>query len=157
MKSIIFSALILCFTPTSHGESEYAAWRRAQLEAAPRFERAIRDAREVTLLVFDPHSRYSKKKTTDAVFEKPQMEGSWTIMKQLALADRKKQKRLAESLRSAIEHFEGGVPNCFEPRHGIRVSMDGKDVTIMICFQCSQAYVNGFTACEGFVLRPQDG
>ncbi len=37
---------------------------------------------------------------------------------------------------------EGGVAaRCFIPRHGIRVTHDGKTYDLLICFQCHHVYI----------------
>ena len=157
MKKAHLAIGIMALSLVSHVRSENQTYRRAEMEAAPMFESAIRDAKEITLLVFDPHSRFDKKKPGDRVFESSGISGSWLIAKELTIKDRAKQALLGTSLRAGIEQFDDGVPACFEPRHGIRVIVGGKEVTFMICFQCSQAYVNGFPKCSGFLVNPKAG
>jgi hypothetical protein len=33
------------------------------------------------------------------------------------------------------------VPDCFDPRHAIRVQHEGKSIYLLICFECEQVYV----------------
>jgi hypothetical protein len=56
----------------------------------------------------------------------------------------------AESRQKLISAFEKGVREnkgmenlCFDPRHGIHVTHDGKSADFVICFQCLQVLVYG--------------
>jgi hypothetical protein len=157
MKRALPAIVLLLSCVISNVGAASESYRQAQLDAAPVFESAIQSAKEVTLLVFDPHSRFKEKKPGDRFFETPEISGSWLIVKEVTIKDQATQGLLGTSLRSGIEQFDGGVPDCFEPRHGIRVQIDGKEVTFIICFQCSQAYPLGYPKCSGFLVHPKSG
>ena len=46
-----------------------------------------------------------------------------------------------KALRSGIAANEGMVAGCFNPRHGIRVTHDGKTTDLVICFECMSIQV----------------
>jgi hypothetical protein len=46
--------------------------------------------------------------------------------------------RLATAFKKGVAENKGIVANCFNPRHGIRVTHDGKTVDFVICFECFQ-------------------
>ncbi|MBX3740342.1 MAG: hypothetical protein KF712_05080 [Akkermansiaceae bacterium] len=56
-------------------------------------------------------------------------------------------RKLAESIR----RNEGEVAACFNPRHGLRFEADGKQVDMVICFECRSADVYG-SSVENFLL-----
>ena len=51
------------------------------------------------------------------------------------------QKQLLDALYKGIADSDGNGAKCFDPRHGIRASVDGKTVDLVICFECSWVYV----------------
>jgi hypothetical protein len=52
-----------------------------------------------------------------------------------------KRKQVLDALYKSVAR--GGSPaKCFEPRHILRATSEGKSVTLVICFQCSQMQVS---------------
>jgi hypothetical protein len=45
-------------------------------------------------------------------------------------------KTIVAGLYKGIKDSDGSVAACFNPRHGIRATADGKTVDIVICFEC---------------------
>jgi hypothetical protein len=54
-------------------------------------------------------------------------------------------KQLVEAFEKGVTENKGDMARCFLPRHGIRVTHDGKSAAFVICFQCNQVrvYVGG--------------
>ena len=59
-------------------------------------------------------------------------------------------KKLVSALAKGAEENDGTVANCFNPRHGIRATHDGKTVDLVICFECAQ-----FKLYEGKDAEPK--
>jgi hypothetical protein len=105
-----------------------AAPARAQ-NALPAGALAIlNQAKELELLSLDPGS---EKEPVKNGFHGYKVLGS-TLIKE---ADRRKQ--LVQALTAGMAQ-KANPARCFSPRHGIRASHDGKTVTLVICFECSQ-------------------
>jgi hypothetical protein len=47
---------------------------------------------------------------------------------------------------------DGRVAACFNPRHGIRASREGKTIDLVICFECLQVYVYAEEGRQGSFL-----
>ena len=65
----------------------------------------------------------------------------YTVLGKTALKDATGRKNLVESFTKGMQG-QINPANCFEPRHGIRATHDGKTVDLVICFACSQFYVH---------------
>ena len=55
----------------------------------------------------------------------------------VAAADREK---LVAAFKKGVADNDGTVAACFNPRHGIRVTHDGKTADFVICFECLQVH-----------------
>lgn len=75
----------------------------------------------------------------------------YPILGQLHLRENEKLKYVIHALNTAGQNWMGGVASCFSPRHGIRVTYQGKVHDLVICYECSAAslYVDGKHA--GFI------
>ena len=69
----------------------------------------------------------------------------WPVLGKTTINDPNTRKRLIAALEKGVEENKGDTMKCFNPRHGIRVTRDGKTAEFLICFQCFQAmvYVTG--------------
>jgi len=45
-------------------------------------------------------------------------------------------RRLVSALRQSMRESDGTLAACFHPRHGIRATRNGKQVDLVICFEC---------------------
>jgi hypothetical protein len=65
----------------------------------------------------------------------------YTVLGKTAIKDAAGRKNLVESFTKGMQ---GAIipAKCFEPRHGIRATHDGKTMDLVICFACSQFYVH---------------
>jgi hypothetical protein len=65
----------------------------------------------------------------------------WKVLGKTTIKDADKRKELLALLvKGAADDKAQGI-RCFEPRHGIRMTIDGKTIDLVICFHCMQAYV----------------
>lgn len=69
----------------------------------------------------------------------------WKVLGKATVKDKDARQRVIASLKKGAEENDGVVANCFEPRHGIQVTHDGKTISLVICFQClsAQMFVDG--------------
>lgn len=77
----------------------------------------------------------------------------WKILGKTSIDDAKTRASLIAALQKGVaDNSEGLVAACFLPRHGIRLSHQGKTIDIVICFQCfsSQVYIDGKRS-DGFI------
>jgi hypothetical protein len=106
---------------------------RTVLEKAEKFE----------LLSLSPERL--KEKPADAFH-------GWKVLGKTTVegADREK---LVTAFKKGVEANEGVAAACFNPRHGIRVTHDGKTADFVICFECLQvsAYL-GDKDEKGFLI-----
>jgi hypothetical protein len=74
----------------------------------------------------------------------------WPIIGKVAITDAKQIQQLVDPFVTAGSCFgNASCPRamCFFPRHAIRVSYGGKNVDLLICFECAQVEASGV---EGF-------
>jgi hypothetical protein len=64
-------------------------------------------------------------------------------------------RNVVSAVKRGIADSDGSVAACFLPRHGVRATVDGKTVDLVICFQCNsiRVYVDGEQA--GTVLTAE--
>jgi hypothetical protein len=68
----------------------------------------------------------------------------WNVLGKVSITDRGEQATLRQALYQGVrENKDGMVAGCFIPRHGLRVTRDGKTVELVICFQCMSMQVFG--------------
>jgi hypothetical protein len=101
---------------------------------APRV--ALEKAGQIELYSLDP-SRSDEKPKDDF--------HGWKVLGKTTVKSADTLKTLVAALKKGVAENEGIVAGCFNPRHGIRVTHDGKTVDFVICFECYQVavYVDG--------------
>ena len=92
---------------------------RAALEKADQFE----------LLSLSPDE--PKEKPKDGFH-------GWQVLGKTTVQDAETRKRLLAALEKGVADNKGVVARCFNPRHGIRVTHEGKTADFVICFECFQ-------------------
>jgi hypothetical protein len=66
--------------------------------------------------------------------------GGWKSLGKTLVKDADTRKQVREALyKSAAEGK--GLAKCFEPRHIVRASANGKSVELVICFQCDRIHI----------------
>jgi hypothetical protein len=59
----------------------------------------------------------------------------WKVLGKTTVKDDAR-KALIAALKKGIKDSDGTVAACFNPRHGIRATVDGKTADVVICFEC---------------------
>ena len=69
----------------------------------------------------------------------------YPILGSVTLTDKQHLGKMAQELDRAVETNDSFGVRCFWPRHGLRGTVDGKSVELLICFQCHKlnVYVKG--------------
>jgi hypothetical protein len=107
---------------------------RATLEKADQFE----------LLSLSPDRPQEKPK--DAFH-------GWKILGKTTVKDAETRKKLIAAFKKGVEDNKGTAAACFNPRHGIRVTQDGKTADFVICFECFRVQVFvGDKSEKGFLI-----
>ena len=65
----------------------------------------------------------------------------WPVIGKTTVEDSNTRNRLVAALEKAVEENKGDSMKCFNPRHGIRATHDGKTADFLICFECFQVMV----------------
>jgi hypothetical protein len=75
----------------------------------------------------------------DELKEKPK-DGfhGWKVLGKTTVKDAETRQKLLAALQKGVADSDGSVARCFNPRHGIRVTHDGKTADFIICFECLQ-------------------
>jgi hypothetical protein len=63
--------------------------------------------------------------------------------------------RVLDAFAKSVFDFVSGAYSieCFDPRHGLRVSIDGRTMDFLICFECQQVETKGFGKISGFSVN----
>jgi len=72
----------------------------------------------------------------------------WKVLGQTEVKDADTRKKLVAALEKGVKENDGRVAACFNPRHGIKATHDGKTVELVICFECLS--ISGWTDGEPF-------
>ena len=111
----------------------------------PAASTALRNAPTLELFSLDPVIR---DKTDDtSTFH------GWKVLGSTKLPAGNSRSSLLDALDTGIAEHDGTVVKCFDPRHGLRVTYQGKQHDFLICFHCYQAqwYIDD-AENEGFLL-----
>src|SRR5262245_519369 len=65
----------------------------------------------------------------------------WPVIGKTTIKDSNTRNRLVAALEKGVEENKGDIMKCFNPRHGIRATHDGKSADFVICFECFQVMV----------------
>ena len=107
--------------------------------------KSLRNARTIELFSLDPAIR--DKTDGSTTFH------GWKVLGSTKLSAGNQRDSLLDALETGIAEHDGTVAACFDPRHGIRVTYEGKQHDFVICFHCFQAewYIDDVKT-EGFLL-----
>lgn len=77
----------------------------------------------------------------------------WEVLGKTIVKNAETRKKLIVAFKTGVAENEGIAASCFAPRHGIRVTHNGKTADFVICFQCLQVltYV-GNSKATGFLI-----
>jgi hypothetical protein len=94
--------------------------------------RAILDkADQIVLYSLEPDER---KKVKDGFH-------GWQILGQTTIKEAAVRSQILTSVYQGTAKSDGNGAKCFDPRHGIRATVNGKTVDLVICFECHWVYV----------------
>jgi hypothetical protein len=69
--------------------------------------------------------------------EKPEGDfHGWKVLGETVVKDAETRKKLVAASARGVQENGGKVALCFNPRHGIRATHDGKTADFVICFEC---------------------
>lgn len=106
---------------------------RAADQTFPADLKALFDkAEKVEMLSLDP--KFAKDQPKDAFH-------GWNAFGKTVVKDKETRKKVLEAVVKGVEDSDGTAARCFNPRHGISVTLDGKTTDFVICFECYQIYV----------------
>ena len=122
---LLIAALALALIATSLTAADILPNRipdsaRIALEKAERFE----------LLSLDP-GRYRNRRPTEEFH-------GFRILGSMLVTNAEIRNDLVTALKKSVEESKGLSAYCFNPRHGISVTHDGKTNDFVICFECLQ-------------------
>jgi hypothetical protein len=60
----------------------------------------------------------------------------WRVLGKTTIKDAETRKKLLTAFQKGVAENKGIAAGCFNPRHGIRVTHDGKTFDFVICFEC---------------------
>lgn len=125
-RSVLFTLLALVMAGVSASaadqDNKIPDELRALLEKAEQFE----------LLSLSPDRPREKPK--DAFH-------GWKVLGKTTVKDAEARNKLVAAFKKGVTDNKGIVAACFNPRHGIRVTHDGKTADFVICFECFQVQV----------------
>jgi hypothetical protein len=77
----------------------------------------------------------------------------WKVLGKTTVKDAEARKKLVVAFKKGVEANDGIAAACFNPRHGIRVTHEGKTTDFVICFECFQVQVfAGDKQIKGFLI-----
>jgi hypothetical protein len=78
----------------------------------------------------------------------------WEVLGKTTLSGDEK-RAIVKALQKGIAASDGSAAACFNPRHGIRATHDGKTVELVICFECLS--IDGWTDGTRFSVLTDRG
>src|SRR5262249_20104969 len=118
----LFTMLASLIASASARADKFPEDLQAILEKAEQFE----------LLSLSPERL--KEKPADAFH-------GWKVLGKTTVKDAEARKKLIVAFKKGVEANTGIAAACFNPRHGIRVTHDGKTTDFVVCFECFQVQV----------------
>src|SRR5262249_39270121 len=91
----------------------------------------LEKAEQLEVLSLDPAGNKEKAK---------ELFHTYPVLGKVIVKDEKTRKALVAALDTGAKENEGKIGKCFIPRHGIRATVDGKTLELVICFQCLQVH-----------------
>ena len=138
MRSVVIALPLISMLSVVKLQAETPAGRANVFP--DKLKQILRKADHFTLLSLDPGLR--RKTRPSASLEEP-FHG-YRVLGRVDITDDKERAQLLNALYRGVEHFdENGVRACFLPRHGIRATLPGHTVDLVICFQCWQMVIFG--------------
>ena len=67
----------------------------------------------------------------------------YEVLGRAEIADPKTRKKLVSAFEQGVAENQGTIAACFNPRHGIHVTRNGKTEDFVVCFECLQVHSYG--------------
>jgi hypothetical protein len=105
----------------------------------------------------------SEKKELPAAKAEPKQDTrerfhNYPILGRTEIKDPKRRNELLCALYKGVRKIRRGIPDCFEPRHGIIATRGTNQVELVICFECEQIaeYADGNHAWSLMSKEPRE-
>lgn len=153
LASVILGALIAASLVHGDEKSEAADMAEWKREVAQRQAKLVVDfaplmegVAELEVFVLDAASGWGdvEKRAEDPALRL----GRWKIVRQAKVTDAREIALLRNGIRRSIE-TGGPVAACFNPRHGVRFTKNGRQVELLLCFECASMEANGSPEFNG--------
>jgi hypothetical protein len=89
-------------------------------------------ATEYTLYSLEPEEKADKENALHG----------WKVLGRTTIKEAETRNKLRSALEKSIAEPGRGGAKCFDPRHAIRATQDGKTVDLVICFECGWVSVH---------------
>lgn len=137
------------FSQEKEREASLESKRVEQRVCADAIEQALSKATTIELFAID--YRFYKSEEEAAKDPRPKFL-DWRVAGQARLTDRTAILALGSALVAGIKESKvGSVAGCFNPRHAFRWTVEGKEITVIVCFQCSNGGVIGLEPLKRFL------
>ena len=141
MKSFFLALACMLLLPVAH-----ASFANKQRAAARQIEALAEAEGTLEIISLDPSSRHGYSVNNKEVFH------GFGILGRAVAEDTADKRTLILALAKAITENNGVVAACFNPRHGFRFIGKGKEIELVICFECASARCHGFNGDKGILL-----
>ena len=126
------AALLLSVSAASiHAQEPSKAAAKRKNEFPAEVIRALRSSEKATLYSLEP---WEKPAANDRTLHR------YKILGQADL-DRSQTRAAIAEFEAVVSGWNGLVAMCFDPRHGIRVTLGGASYDLLLCYECNQLYV----------------
>lgn len=138
-----FVVLFVAVTSACAPRNQLPPGTKAVLEAAESFE----------LLSLDPIPIADQEPAADVNAPAPPDFHGFKILGQATIEEPKQREALRYAFEQGVVEHDGSVAACFNPRHGLRATVNEKIHDFVICFECRQVehYVDG-AVTEQFLI-----
>lgn len=133
----VVTAFVACVIGCSKSSELLTVISSSTVRVPPSAAAALQNADKFELLSLDP-----ERLKPDA--DEANLYG-WKILGTAEITDSMTKEKLVRDFSDGVTGYDGPGKQCFDPRHAIRVTRDGKMYELLICFECSQVmwYVDG--------------
>jgi hypothetical protein len=153
LASFVLGALIAASLVRGDEKSEAAGmaeWKREiaqrQAKLAADFAPLMEGVAELEVFILDAASGWDN---AEKRAEAPALRlDRWRIVRQAKVTDAREIALLRTGIRRSIE-TGGPVAACFNPRHGVRFTKNGRQVELILCFECAGMEAKGSSEFDG--------
>jgi hypothetical protein len=119
----------------------------------------LRSPKAMTIFSIDGRDPHQRSKHPVAQADTGETFNKYPVLGKVEIQDAGQRQKIVAALKDAIAQKDLHMPNCFWPRHGLRVVEQGRTEDFVICFECVQfeEFTNGNwlrTSTIGRSVRP---